>query len=88
MFRLWVQYRIPFWKARKNNSTCRPCYYKSRVAHHFYIDGKLKPKDMERQNNIINHFESIQKPLTEFIRVKSNENRSVLKIETVYKGKS
>ena len=28
----YKDYRM-FWKARKNNSTCRPCYYKSMIGH-------------------------------------------------------
>jgi hypothetical protein len=54
--------------------------------HHFYIDGALKPKDIIRQKNIIEHFENSGNPLSEFIRIKSDSNGVPLKIETIYKG--
>lgn len=40
-----------------------------------------KRKDLIRQNNIIKHFESIDKPLNQFIRVDTTQNN---KITTVY----
>jgi hypothetical protein len=56
--------------------------------HHYYVDGKQKPADIIRQNNIIEYFENIGNPLTKFIRVKSDKMGNVLKINTVYEGVS
>lgn len=53
--------------------------------HHFYINGKLKPKDIKRQNNIINHFKSIGKPLNKFIRIKSTKTGEVIQINEIGK---
>jgi len=52
--------------------------------HHYYVDGTLKTKDIQRQQNIINHFKSIGTPLKKFIRVKSSKSGDVLCITEVY----
>ena len=45
---------------------------------------KQKEKDLIRQNNIIKYFESINKPLQEFIRIKDNWNGDI-RLECVYR---
>jgi len=52
--------------------------------HHYYINGVLKPKDIIRQNNIINYFKTNEHPLNKFIRVKSTKMGDVLSINEVY----
>ena len=47
---------------------------------------RQQKKDLIRQNNIIKYFESVNKPLQEFIRVK-DDGRGNVKLESVYKGK-
>lgn len=54
--------------------------------HHFYVDGNLKPKDRVRQRNILEYFESIGNPLSEFVRVKADGNGTVEHVETIYRG--
>jgi len=54
--------------------------------HHYYVNGILKPKDIIRQENIINHFVEKQCPLKKFIRVKSTPRGDVLSLHEVYKG--
>lgn len=54
--------------------------------HHFNVDGSLKERDIMRQNNILTHFNSINNPLQKFIRVKTNNNRNVFDIKTIYEG--
>ena len=44
---------------------------------------KIK-KDLIRQNNIIQYFESINNPLTSFIRVNAKDNYKISDIDTVY----
>lgn len=56
------------------------------TPYHFYVDGKLKPNDIERQRNIIEYFENIGNPLHEFVRVKADENGNVLESRTIYRG--
>lgn len=46
----------------------------------------MKEKDEIRQKHIINYFESINNPLFEFIRVRSDKNGNVLATECVYRG--
>lgn len=54
--------------------------------HHYYVDGSLKDKDIIRQNNIIEHFKNIDKPLNGFIRVKSDKSKKIIEINNVYQG--
>lgn len=56
------------------------------TPYHFYIDGALKSKDIQRQQNIIEHFEKIGNPLKKFIRVKVDKHRNVLEVKNVYGG--
>ncbi len=46
--------------------------------HHYYVNGKLKDKDVIRQQNILNHFRSTGNPLQDFIRVKTNKYGNII----------
>lgn len=55
--------------------------------HHYHKIGSLKPKDIERQQNIIRYFEKKHPPLKDFVRVRMNKGGTeIYGIYSVLKG--
>jgi len=55
--------------------------------HHYYVDGKLKDKDVVRQKNIVEYFKSKGNPLSDFIRVRTDKEGTLVKeIVSMTKG--